>query len=219
MAYTAVERLGGAKVYPSVDREGMGVYYDAAQHSDTVKDMRMRKMKKVRLPHIAIEDNEMPPHLDTYMKQLPTRFQFDDGIIIRKGMALEVYDLKEPTVIPPGPTGSLRAYTVTNGDVNSTGEHAPSYTRTMTHMCPAALATPLLTPGPGGATLLVTTCPIAPVAREPGGQAGTSIYVVPRQKAGERLVIVELQLDTVAQSVVVTLVGGDRARENCKSKG
>ena len=61
LAYTAVARLGGAKAYPSVDREGMGVYYDAAQLSDTVKDMRLRKMNKVRLPHVAIENNEMPP--------------------------------------------------------------------------------------------------------------------------------------------------------------
>ena len=143
------------------------------------------------------------------MKQLPTQVQFDDVTIIRKEMTLEMSDLQEPTVIPPGPAGSLRAYTVTNGDVITTGEHAPSYTRTMTHMCPAALATPLLTPGPGGATLLVTTFLITPVAREPGGKAGTSIYVVSGQRASERLVIVQLQVDTVAQSVVVTPVGGE----------
>ena len=61
LAYTAAATLGGPKVYPPIDREGMGVYYDAAQLSDTVKDMRMLKMKNVRLPHISIEDNEMPP--------------------------------------------------------------------------------------------------------------------------------------------------------------
>ena len=132
----------------------MGVYYDAAQLADTVETTRKRKMKKVRLPHVAIEDNEITPHLATYMQQLPTQFQFDDITIKRKGITLEVYDLQTPTIIPPGPAGSLRAYTVTNGEVTTTAEHAPSYTRTMTHMCPANLANPLLTPGPGGVTLL-----------------------------------------------------------------
>ena len=79
----------------------------------------------------------------------------------------------------------------------------------MTHMCPATLATPLLTPGPGGATLLVTTCPIAPVAGEPGGRAGTSIHVVSRQRAGERLAIVDLRVDAEARCVTATPVGGD----------
>ena len=61
LAYTAVVRLGGAKAYPSVDREGMGLYYDAAQLSDTVENMRPPNMSKVRLPHVAIEGNAMPP--------------------------------------------------------------------------------------------------------------------------------------------------------------
>ena len=150
----------------------------------------------------------MPPHLDTYLKQLPVQFPFQDVVIARKKMVLEVYDLQELTVIPPGPAGSLCAYTVTNGEVTSSGEHGPPFTRTMTHMCPATLATPLLTPGPGGATLLVTTCPIAPVAGEPGGRAGTSIHVVSRQRAGERLAIVDLRLDAEARCVTATPVGG-----------
>ena len=59
-------------------------------------------------------------------------------------------------------------------------------------------------------TLLVTTCPITPVARAPRGQAGTTIRVVSRQKAGEILFIIELQVDSDAQSVVVTPVGGSQ---------
>ena len=74
MAYTAVARVGGAKAYPSVDKEGMGIYYDAAQLSDTVEAMRRRHMSKVSLPNAAIEGNDVPPHLDTYLKQLPAQF-------------------------------------------------------------------------------------------------------------------------------------------------
>ena len=209
LAYTAVVWLGGPKAYPSVDRAGMGVYYDATQLSDTVKAMREHRMSKVSLPNALIEDNDVPPHLHTYLQQLPTQFAFDDVTIIRKKMVLEVYDLQQPTIIPPGPAGSLRAYTVTNGEVTSSGDHGPPFTRTMTHMCPANLATPLLTPGEGGATLLVTTCPISPVPGGPRGRAGTSVHVVSRQKAGDRLAIVDFQVDEQARCVTTTPVGGD----------
>ena len=46
LAYTSVARLGGAKAYPSVDRAGMGVYYDASQLSDTLATMRVHRMSK-----------------------------------------------------------------------------------------------------------------------------------------------------------------------------
>ena len=78
------------------------MYYDAAQLSDTVKDMRLRKMSKVQLPHIAIEDNEMPPHPDTYMRQLPAQFPFTNIVIIRKKMVLELYDLQGADRYPSG---------------------------------------------------------------------------------------------------------------------
>ena len=209
LAYTAVVRLGGPKAYPSVDRAGMGVYYDATQLADTVKAMREHRMSKVSLPNALIEDNDVPPHLHTYLQQLPAQFAFDDVTIIRKKMVLEVYDLQQPTIIPPGPAGSLRAYTVTNGEVTSSGDHGPPFTRTMTHMCPADLATPLLTPGEGGATLLVTTCPISPVPGGPRGQAGTAVHVVSKQKAGDRLAIVDFQVDEQSRCVTTTPVGGE----------
>ena len=50
-------------------------------------------MSKVSLPSAALEGNEMPPHLDTYLKQLPVQFPFEDIVIVRKKMVLEVYDL------------------------------------------------------------------------------------------------------------------------------
>ena len=50
-------------------------------------------MSKVSLPSAAIDGNEMPPHLDTYLKQLPVQFPFEDIVIVRKKMVLEVYDL------------------------------------------------------------------------------------------------------------------------------
>ena len=128
----------------------MAVYYDASQLADTSAVMRARKMAVVQLPHPAVEDKAMPAHLATYVDQLPAQFQFEDVVLRRERITLQVYDLQSPRIIRPSPDGSMRAFTVTNGEVTTDTEHAPPFTRTMTYMCPADIPTPLLTPGPGG---------------------------------------------------------------------
>ena len=47
-------------------------------------------MSKVSLPNALIEGNDMPPHLHTYLQQLPAQFAFNDITIARKRMVLEV---------------------------------------------------------------------------------------------------------------------------------
>ena len=128
----------------------MAVYYDASQLADTGAVMRARKMAVVQLPHPEVEDRAMPAHLATYVDQLPAQFQFEDVVLRRERITLQVYDLQSPRIIRPGPDGSMRAFTVTNGEVTTDMEHARPFTRTMTYICPADIPTPLLTPGPGG---------------------------------------------------------------------
>ena len=208
LVYTALTKMGGPKAVPTVERQGMAVYYAASQLADTGVVMQGRKMAVVQLPE-PVEGRAMPAHLATCVDQLPAQFQFEDVVLRRERITLQVYDLQAPRVIRPGPEGSMRAFTVTNGEVTTDKQHAPPFTRTMTYMCPADIPTPLLTPGPGGAILLVATCPITLVARAPGGLAGTSIHVMSKPVQGLIMVITELRVDMDNRQVVVTLTGGD----------
>ena len=150
LVYTTLTKVGGRKAVPTVEHQGMVVYYDASQLADTGAVMRARRMAVVQLPHPAVEDTAMPAHLATYVDQLPAQFQIEDVVLRREKITLLVYDLQPPRIIRPGPEGRMRAYTVTNGDVTTDTGHAPPFTRTMTYMCPADIPTSILTPRPGG---------------------------------------------------------------------
>ena len=182
LVYTVLTRMGGPRVVPTVERNGMAVYYDAAQLANTGAVMRARKMAVVQLPHPAVEDEAMSAHLATYVDQLLAQFQFGDVVLRRDKITLQVYDLQSPRIIKPGPEGSVRAYTVTNGDLTTDTEHAPPFTRTMTYMCPADIPTPLLTPGPGGGD-----SPSGDLPSHPGGTStrGTRGHKHPRHDQAE----------------------------------
>ena len=119
-----------------------------------------------------------------------------------------MYDLRTRVVIPAGPPGQLRAHTITNGHVTTDNPESPPFTPTVTYMCPSDLPTPALTPGPGGAVLLVADCPQVPAASAEGTHAGTTLQMVRKQKMADLIVTVRLEVDSEARRVTLTPPGG-----------
>ena len=205
---TAVSREGCPGPFPYVSRMSMSNFYDAVGMATAARAIRDRGLDSVPLPHAAVNNGIMPIHLDTFAEQLPVQFQFRDIRLRQDDITLSVYDLRARVVIPAGPPGQLRAYTVTNGHVATDNPEGPPFTPTVTYMCPSDLPTPALTPGPGGAVLLVADCPQAPVASAGEALAGTSLRMVRKQKMAELIVTVKLEVDPEARRVTLTPPGG-----------
>ena len=132
----------------------MSNFYDAVGMAAAAQAIRGRNLDSVLLPHAAVNNGIMPIHLETFAEQLPVQFQFRDIDLQRDDITLHIYDLRTRVVVPAGPPGQLRAYTITNGHVTTDNPEGPPFTPTVTYMCPSDLPTPALTPGPGGAVLL-----------------------------------------------------------------
>ena len=177
----------------------MSNFYDAVQMATAAQAMREKNLDSVLLPHAAVNNETMPIHLETFAEQLPVQFQFRDIDLQRDDITLHIYNLRTQVVVPAGPPGQLRAYTITNGHVTTDNPDGPPFTPTVTYMCPSDLPTPTLTPGPGGAVLLVADCPQTPTASAEGNLAGTTIRMVRKQTMAELFVTVKLDVDFEAR--------------------